>query len=181
MNGKKTIPTDGALSVDVETGIDFVGRLVQSVSRLDDGWGGASYAAGGPEHRRVGGFAWGEWWGVVVLAVVAVGAGVVGLFDHNGGGTVVLAWWLTLVRLLAYGVLSPSCVVLGVDRLNRGRRWAALLYGSLGLFFFLVLIANVLDLAGARDAVRVARMLVTPAALLAAFAALGGVFWGARE
>lgn len=84
-----------------------------------------------------------------------------------------LAFWVAIVRLVAYGVLSPACLVLGMDRYNRACRYPGGLYSCLGIFFLAVLIANVLDLLGERDAVRVARMLVVfPAVAAAGFSVL---------
>ena len=90
-------------------------------------------------------------------------------------------FWVAIARLIAYGVLSPVCVLLGLDRQNQGRWLTAGLYASLGFFFLAVLIANVLDLVGERDALRVARMLVAPPAVAAAWFAVVNVVRGYRE
>lgn len=78
------------------------------------------------------------------------------------------------MRLIAYGVLAPSCLMLGLDRWNRGRRKGGRLYMLLGGLFLSLLVTNVLDLVGVeREVVLMSRAVGAVVALVVSlFAAL---------
>jgi len=59
-----------------------------------------------------------------------------------------VVFWLAVLRLIAYGVLAPICMLLGIDRFNLGRGWSAGFYCSLCVFFLTFLVLIVVDFSG---------------------------------